>query len=121
MKKISINNKSYLGYLNKIVDEYSNTYHNYIGKKPVDADYSVLAEEIEADSKSREFKIGDSVRITKYKNVFSKDYTKNGSKQIFVIDFALKTNLWTYKNKDLDAETIIGSCVINNGCWVIYK
>ena len=68
MKKISINKKSYLGYLNKIVDEYSNAYHHYTGKKPVDADYSILTEEIEKDSKSREFKIGDSVRITKYNN-----------------------------------------------------
>ena len=30
--------KSYLGYLNKLVDEYNNTYHRSIGKKkPIDA------------------------------------------------------------------------------------
>ena len=42
------NRKSYLGYLNKLVDECSNTYHYSIGKKPVDADYSALNKEIEA-------------------------------------------------------------------------
>ena len=34
--------KSYLGYLNKLVDQYNNTYYHFIGKKPVDADYSAL-------------------------------------------------------------------------------
>ena len=53
--------------------------------------------------------------------IFRKDYTKNGSKQIFVIDLALKTILWTYKNKDLDAKIVIGSFVTNNCCWVNYK
>ena len=33
---------SYLCYLNKLVDQYNNTYHFYIGKKPVDADYFAL-------------------------------------------------------------------------------
>ena len=35
------NSKSYLAYLNKLVDQYNNTYHHYINKKPVNADYSV--------------------------------------------------------------------------------
>ena len=38
----SNNKKSYLGYLNKLADEYNNTYHRSIGKKPVDADYCAL-------------------------------------------------------------------------------
>ena len=36
------NNKSYLGYLNKLVDEYNNTYHHSIGKIPIHAEYSAL-------------------------------------------------------------------------------
>ena len=36
--------KSYLGYLNKLVDEYNNNYHRSIGKKSIDADYYVLTE-----------------------------------------------------------------------------
>ena len=39
------------------------------------------------------------VRITKYKNIFSKGYTENQSRQIFIIDSSLKTNLWPYKIK----------------------
>ena len=30
--------KPYLGYLNKLVYEYNNTYHHSTGKKPIDAD-----------------------------------------------------------------------------------
>ena len=32
------NKKSYLDYLNKLVDKYNNTYNGSIGKKPVAAD-----------------------------------------------------------------------------------
>ena len=33
-KKMTVNDsKSYLGYLNKLVDQYNNTYHCSIGKK----------------------------------------------------------------------------------------
>ena len=33
--------KSYLSYLNKLVPQYNNTYHHSIGKKLINADYSV--------------------------------------------------------------------------------
>ena len=29
---------AYPGYLHKLVDEYNNTYHRFIGKKPIHAD-----------------------------------------------------------------------------------
>ena len=41
------NKKSYLDYLNKLVDKYNNTYHHSTDKKcPVDADYSDLTEKM---------------------------------------------------------------------------
>ena len=36
--------KSDLAYLNKLVDQYNNTYHHSIGKKAINADYSALTE-----------------------------------------------------------------------------
>ena len=68
------NKKSYLGYLNKLLDKYNNTCHRTVGKKPVDVDYYALTKEIETSPKSLKFKVGDRVKITKYKNVFSKGY-----------------------------------------------
>ena len=56
--------KSYFNYLNKLIDEYSNTYHRSVGKKPIDADYSALTDKIESNCKAPKFKIDDRVRIT---------------------------------------------------------
>ena len=103
LQKIIANNSNYyLGYLNKLVDEYRNTCHYSVGKNPIHTDYSVLTEEIESCHKAPKFRFGDRVRITTYKNIFSKGYTKNWSKVLFVIDSVLKTNPW--KIKDLKAE-----------------
>ena len=42
------------------------------------------------------------------KKYFLEGYTENWSKEIFVTDFVLETNPWTYKIKDLNGEKIIG-------------
>ena len=53
------------------------------------------------------FQVDNRARITKYKNIFSKGYTENWSRKIFIADSFLKTNPWTYKIKDLNREKII--------------
>ena len=55
------------------------------------------------------FKVSDRVRITKHKNIFSKGYTENCSREIFVINSVLKTNPWTYKIKHSSREKVIRS------------
>ena len=84
--------KYYLSYLNKLVDENNNSYDISLAKKPVDADYSALTEEIQKNFKAPKFKAGERVRITRYKDLFSKGCTENWSREIFVIDSVLKTN-----------------------------
>ena len=64
-------------------------------KKPINADYSTLSENTESNLKASKFKVNDRVRITTYKNIFSKGCTKNQLKEIFIIDIVLKTNPWT--------------------------
>ena len=81
-------------------------YHS-IGKKHIDVGYSALTDLIELSYKAPKFKTGDTVRITKYKNIFSKGYTKNYSREIFIIDCVLITNPSTCKTKDLNRERII--------------
>ena len=98
--------KSYVTYLNKLVDQHNNTYHS-INKKPINADYSALTEKIKTNLIALKFKVNDRVRITKYKNIFGKGYNKNWSREIFIINSVLKTNPWTYKMKDLNGENII--------------
>ena len=76
--------------MNKFLDLYSNTYNQSIDKKPLNADYSAFTEKIETNAKAPKFKINDRVRITKYKNMFSKGYTENWSREIFIVDSVLK-------------------------------
>ena len=41
--------KSYLGYLNKLVNEYNKSYHRSIGKESIETDCSALTKEIETN------------------------------------------------------------------------
>ena len=52
--------------------------------------------------------LSDRVGINKYKDIFSKNYTVNWSREIFINDSVLKTNPWAYKIKYLNGEKILG-------------
>ena len=65
--------KSYHGYLNKLLNQYNNTYHCSIAKNPTDD----LAEDIESSYKAPKFKFCSRVTVTKYNNIFTKGCTKN--------------------------------------------
>ena len=97
-KRMTVNDsKSYLPYLNNLIEEFNNTYHYSIDKKPITADFSALSENIESNPKVPKFKVNDRVRITKHRNIFSKGYTENLSRKIFFVNSVLKTNTWTYR------------------------
>ena len=68
--------------MNKLVDQYKNTYHHSFNKKPINADYSAVNEKIETNPKAPKFKVNDRFKITKYIYIFSEDYTKNCSREI---------------------------------------
>ena len=56
------------------------------------------------------FKIGDRVRISKYKRkTFDKGYTPNYTEEIFTVDKIQYNNPITYKLKDLNDEELKGS------------
>ena len=58
--------------------------------------------------KSPRFKVGDHVRISKYKNIYTKGYTQNWSDEIFMISKIKNTIPWTYVISDLNGEPITG-------------
>ena len=94
--------------MKKLADQYNNTYHHSISKKLINADYSASTENIESNPNAPKFKLNDRVRITKYKNILSKGYTENWSREIFIIDSVLKAiKTWIYKIKDLNGEKIM--------------
>ena len=45
-------------------------------KEPVDSDHFAFAERLETNPKVPKFKVGDKVKITNYKNIFSNGYTE---------------------------------------------
>ena len=63
----------------------------------------------ESNEKVPKFKVGDHVRISKFKNVFDKGYTSNWSEEIFIIKKIKNTVSWTYVVRDLNGEEIVGS------------
>ena len=61
-----------------------------------------------SSSKRSRFKLGDRVRISKFKNIFAKGYTPNWSKEIFIVDKINDTVPYLYNIRDLNEEEIIG-------------
>ena len=90
--------KCYLNYLNKLVKEYSNTYHCFTGKKVIDANYSALSKEIETNHKS-------PLELLSTKIFLVKVTLKIVQNEWFVID-CVKINPWTYKIRGLNEETV---------------
>ena len=77
--------------------------------KPVDVkDNTYIDFKKEVNDKYPKFKVGDHVRISKYKNIFAKGYTPNWSEEIFVIKKVKNTVPQTYVINDPKGEGIIG-------------
>ena len=75
----------YVDKLDDIVNKYNNTYHSTIKMKPVDVKSNTYIDSSkEINDKDPKFKIGDIVRISKYKNIFAKGYTPNWSEEVFL-------------------------------------
>ena len=82
----SISKNVYIDKLDNIVNKYNNTYHNRIKMKSVDVKSNTYFESSkEINVKNPKFKIGDTVRKSKYKNFFAKGYTPNWSEEVFMI------------------------------------
>ena len=97
----------YIDKLDDIDNKYNNTYHRAIKMKPVD-----LKPRTYVDSSKKindKFKIGDIVRISKYRNIFAKGYVPNWSEEVFVIKKVKNTLPWTYVISDIKGEEIVGT------------
>ena len=98
----------YFDVLDDIVKKYNNTIHRTIKMKPIEVtdDYypKDLPIKLHSNKKDPKFKVGDHVRISKYKNIFAKGYSPNWSQEVFVIN----TVPWTYPISDLNGEEITG-------------
>ena len=93
-----------------LLKKYSHTVHRTIKMKPIDVTYDSYAEyNVDSNEKDPKFKIGDHVRISKYKNILAKVYTPNWSEEVFVISKIKNTVPCTYVISDLKGEEIVGT------------
>ena len=110
----AISKNIYFDVLYDIVNKYNNTVHRTIKMKPIEvmddyyAEYNENSMELHSNKKNPKFKVGDNVRISKYKNIFAKGYTPNWSEEVFIINKIKNTVLWTYAISDLNGEEITG-------------
>ena len=109
----------YYDVLDDVVNKYNNTKHSTIKMKPIDVKDTTQSSYLERNNKrvyidehnekDSRFKVGDRVRIPKFKNIFAKGYTPNWSKEMFIVNKINGTVPYTYNIKDLNDEEIIGS------------
>ena len=96
--------------LGDFVNKYNNTVHRTIKMKPIDITSDSYAEYNEnLNKKDPKFKVGDHVRIWKYKNIFAEGYTPNWSEELFVISKIKNAVPWTYLINDFNGEEITRS------------
>ena len=82
----SMSKNVYIDKLDDIVCEYDNTHHRTIKIKPVDVKDKIYIDfKKEVNDKDPKFKVGDHVRISKYKNIFAKGYTSNWSDEVLLL------------------------------------
>ena len=82
----SIPKNVYNDKLDDIVHKYNNKKHRTIKMKPIDVkDNTYIDFGKEVSDNDHKFKVGDYVRISKYKNIFAKSFTPNWSEDAFVI------------------------------------
>ena len=107
------NSNKYLTVLPKLLSDYNNTIHSTIKMTPTEGSNTENEQKInyvsDRNKDKSKFKIGDRVRIYKYKKLFSKGYETNWTKEIFVVSEINNTSPITYKITDLNGEDIVGS------------
>lgn len=108
-------NWKWIDIIEMLITSYNNTKHSKIKMKPKNVNVKNEKQLLHDVFKRRDvvkkiskFKIGDKVRVSKFKNIFEKGYTPNWTTEIFTIARVRKTNPITYWLKDYRDEPIAG-------------
>ena len=81
----NLKNKIYK-YMTSKSKKYNNTYNSTIKLKHVNVKSSTYIDfNVEKNDKNPKLNFHDHVRISKYKSIFAKDYTRNRSEEVFLI------------------------------------
>ena len=97
----AVSKNVYFVVLDDIVNKYNNTVQRTIKEKPIDVISDSYAEyNQDSNEKDPKYKVGDDVKISKYKNIFAKGYTQNWSEKVFVVSKIKDAIPWTYVISD---------------------
>ena len=107
------NTNRWIDVINDFVDAYNNSYHRTIGMSPneVNSNNEDMVARRMYQPKPKlywKYKIGDTVRIPKYRHVFRKGYLPNWTEEIFKIVECFPSYPVTYGLVDLAGEEIKG-------------
>ena len=110
------NTLTFLDVLNDFVESYNNSYHRAIKMTPNEALNSKNTatvwnnlNPISPLTRPPKFKKGDTVRISKTRQIFKKGYLPSWSEEIFTISKQMHTEPYTYKLIDWNREELKGS------------
>lgn len=101
-----------------LISKYNNSYHKSIGMSPLDVNKKNEQAVLKRIKKNtlpsvdkippNKFKLGDKVRISKFKNIFTKGYLPNWTNEVFEVYRIQPTNPKTYILKDSHGEILQG-------------
>ena len=80
---------------------------------------SILKKEV--NDRDPKFRVGNPVRITKYKNIFAKGYTPNWPEEVFVIKKVKNTVPCAYVISDLNDQELLEHFIKKNYKRLINK
>ena len=91
-------------------DKQNNTHHKTIKMKPIDVKpITYVNFEVENNEKDLKFKVGDNLKISKYKKVFARAYTPNWSEEVFIIKKVRNTVPQAHIISELYGKEIVGT------------
>ncbi|KAL4149378.1 hypothetical protein QTP88_003339 [Uroleucon formosanum] len=103
--------RDWITILPALIDDYNNSMHRTIGLTPTQADAHPSRVTLKHDvvkTRKIKFHVGDKVRISVYKGVFTKGYLPNWSTEIFTIIKVNKTTPATFTLQDYTGSPIAG-------------
>lgn len=115
-KEFSLNgNYRWINIIQKLCNDYNNRIHRTIKMRPVNvtkADKKRLLSTVyntaDAHYFKTKFRVGDYVRVSRYKQIFDKSYTPNWSTECFQVSKVFYTDPETYKIIDSLKDPILG-------------
>ncbi|GFS29188.1 uncharacterized transposon-derived protein F54H12.3 [Trichonephila inaurata madagascariensis] len=108
------NTKRYIDVVDKLEYSYNNTWHRSIQMTPAsvtETNQSQVWENLYGKQNNKKvskpnYRLNDTVRISKEKLLFEKGYEQNWTREIFTIHQIIRRNPVVYKLKDLAGEVI---------------